>query len=79
VGEVDLTPGAMILSYTDGLTDLKNDNGDFLNEQLLFDYSRTHYDLPAEEFNNQLMERMELFRGQQPFPDDVTVLTCKFR
>lgn len=79
VGEVDLTPGAMILSYTDGLTDLKNDNGDFLNEQLLFDYSRTHYNLPAEEFNNQLMERMELFRGQQPFPDDVTVLTCKFR
>jgi phosphoserine phosphatase RsbU/P len=79
IGEENIPPDAMILNYTDGLTDLKNDDGDFLNEQLLFDFTRLHHHLSPKEFNRQLMDRMELFRGQQPFPDDVTVLTCRFR
>ncbi len=79
VGTEDVPSGSMILSYTDGLTDLKNDNGDFLNEQLLYDFTKGNYQLPPTEFNRQLMDRMEIFRGQQPFPDDVTVLTCSFK
>lgn len=79
IGMESIDPGTLILNYTDGLTDLKNDNGDFLNEQLLYDFTRHHNQLSPQEFNRQLMERMEIFRGNQPFPDDVTVLTCRFR
>lgn len=31
----------------------------------------------ATEFNRQLMEQLEKFKGNQTFPDDITVLTCK--
>lgn len=79
VGCEQIAPDTLILSYTDGLTDLKNDNGEFLNEQLLLDFTRLHHPLHPGEFNHQLMQRMEVFRGQQPFPDDVTVLTCRLK
>lgn len=77
VGTVQIDEEAMILTFTDGLTDLKNANGDFLNEQLLKDFLSNNYTLSAEDFNSQLMERIEAFKGDEVYTDDFTVLTCK--
>jgi sigma-B regulation protein RsbU (phosphoserine phosphatase) len=79
IGEQHLPAGSLIVCYTDGLTDLRNDKGDFHSEQLLFDFARAHYQLPPDTFNQRLMARMDAFRESQPFPDDVTVLTCRFK
>lgn len=77
IGEVQINGEAMILSFTDGLTDLKNDAGEFLSDQMVYDFVRENYQLAAKEFNKKLMESIELFKETQNYPDDFTVLTCK--
>jgi serine phosphatase RsbU (regulator of sigma subunit) len=33
--------------------------------------------LPAKDLNTNLLAAVEKYRERVPFPDDVTVLTCK--
>lgn len=68
---------AIILSYTDGLTDLINDVGENFDEQYLFELARQGYQLSASTFRDRLMEEIRQFKGQQAYPDDITILTCK--
>lgn len=77
VGEHQITEDAMILAFTDGLTDIKNKNGEFMSEKMLYNFVKANYDLSATEFNRRLMERIEAFKGDQTYPDDFTILTCK--
>lgn len=77
VGEVLIPDEAMVLTFTDGLTDIRNEGGDFFSEQLLQDFVKSHYKLSASEFNAKLMEFIDSFRGKQNYTDDLTVLTCK--
>ncbi|MCB0578193.1 MAG: PP2C family protein-serine/threonine phosphatase [Phaeodactylibacter sp.] len=77
VGCVPLEGEAIVLSFTDGLTDLQNEKGDYLNEEMLYSFVRNNYKLSASSFNRQLMERLEIFKGGKSYPDDFTVLTCK--
>lgn len=77
VGHLVLEHEAIILAFTDGLTDLRNAAGDFLSEQMLYNFVRKHYQLSASSFNDKLVERLGVFMGDQTYPDDFTVLTCK--
>lgn len=77
VGSLFLEQEAIILAFTDGLTDMRNTAGDFLSEQMLYNFVRKHYQLSASAFNDKLVERLGVFIGDQTYPDDFTVLTCK--
>lgn len=78
VGSVELkTEQALILTFTDGLTDLQNEEGAYFGEPIINEFAAEHYDYSAYEFNSKLMEKIENFRGKQAFPDDITILTCK--
>ncbi|MEY4134053.1 MAG: PP2C family protein-serine/threonine phosphatase [Saprospiraceae bacterium] len=68
---------AMILSYTDGLVEIRDENGQYFNEEALVDFVALNYKCPAGEFNNKLMAYIDRFRGNENIPDDFTVLTCK--
>ncbi len=77
VGEIHLSDEAMILVFTDGLTDLKDDEGNFINEEVLQDFLQKNESLPAQVFNDALMKHIERFKEGEAYPDDFTVLTCK--
>ena len=77
VGTFNISEEAVILTFTDGLTDLKNGNGEFLSEPVLYEFVKNHYAKSAANFNQLLMEQIEEFIGDQAYPDDFTVLTCK--
>ncbi len=68
---------ATILAYTDGLTDVRNKEGDFLDTDMINEFTFEHNHLPAEEFNARLMKEIEQFKEEQDYPDDFTILTCK--
>jgi sigma-B regulation protein RsbU (phosphoserine phosphatase) len=78
IGRVKLEDESIILAYTDGLTDLQNEAGDYFDEELLHDFVRQHCHLPPVEFNDRLIARLEVFRGDEGYPDDFTVLTSRF-
>ncbi|KGE88854.1 MAG: GAF domain-containing SpoIIE family protein phosphatase [Phaeodactylibacter xiamenensis] len=77
VGAVNLDGEAIILTFTDGLTDLQNEKEEYLNEQQLYSFVRSNYKLTATDFNQKLMGYLEAFKGENIYPDDFTVLTCK--
>lgn len=77
VGQLSLPEEALIFTYTDGLTDVRNRAGDNFEETLLIQFLQEHCHLPARELNSQLLAHVEQFRERQPYPDDITVLTCK--
>lgn len=77
VGELYVDNEALILAYTDGLTDIRNEEGEFMDEAYGYDFLLRNHMLSAGMFNEKLLEEIEHFKGAESYPDDFTVLTCK--
>lgn len=77
VGELKLDDEAILLMYTDGLTDIQNEKDEYFDEEILRQFVNARRDLDAESLNQQLVENIEQFKGDRPYPDDFTLLTCK--
>ncbi|MBI5914933.1 MAG: PP2C family protein-serine/threonine phosphatase [Bacteroidetes bacterium] len=76
-GSAQIEGEALILLFTDGLTELQNEKGDFVDQDFGQNFVLANYHLSATAFNQKVMEALERFRGQASFQDDFTVLTCK--
>jgi sigma-B regulation protein RsbU (phosphoserine phosphatase) len=79
IGGICLTEESILFSYTDGLTDIQDDRGAYFQDDLLLHFLREHAHLGAKELNTRLWEHVRNFKQKQAFPDDITVLTCKFK
>jgi sigma-B regulation protein RsbU (phosphoserine phosphatase) len=77
IGGLCLTEEAMIFTYTDGLTDVRNAAGEDFGEEKLMSFLLANPGLSAKEMNTRLLKHIEDYRERTPFPDDITVLTCK--
>lgn len=77
VTTVDLPDQALILTYTDGLTDLQDHAGNTYDEDILYRFVRGQYGRSARSFNRALIGDLNNFRQTAEFPDDLTVLTCR--
>jgi sigma-B regulation protein RsbU (phosphoserine phosphatase) len=77
IGGVCLTGEALLFSYTDGITDIRNDAGEDFSEEKLVEFLKANANLGAKELNVKLLAHIEAYRQHQPFPDDITVLSCR--
>lgn len=77
LGSLTLNEEALIITYTDGLTDLQNENDEYFDTDFLSDFALKYADSMAAEFNNRLLNHIRQFKGKMTFPDDISVLTCK--
>ncbi len=77
IGGLCLLRSATLFAYTDGLTDVRNNRGEFFSEERLVFFLKENGALDARTLNEKLLKHIEDFRQQQPLPDDITVLTCK--
>ncbi|MBC6995854.1 SpoIIE family protein phosphatase [Neolewinella lacunae] len=77
VGTVQLPDEALVVTFTDGLTDLQNLAGETFDEQILYDFCRRQHGRSAAAFNRSLKTMLDDFRQQTEYPDDLTVLTCR--
>jgi len=77
-GEVTIKKEATVLVYTDGLTDIQDEEGNYLGMDFLEEFVPKHAHLTPAEFNKVLVDMTESFVGdERDYPDDFTVLTCK--
>lgn len=76
-GVEKIAPGTTIVCYTDGLTELENENDEMYGEDMLIQFIRKHHKLGPEVFNKILYEDVSRFKGNRLFNDDISVLTCK--
>ncbi len=79
IGEETIDETSLIFSFTDGVTDLTNNEGQYLTEDKLIHFTNINFLLSSKEFNDSLFQYVQEFKGNLPFPDDFTVLTCKVK
>jgi len=75
-GEVDIDPGTLIVNYTDGLMDHEHPGAQSWEEDNLLEFVKEYGHLPAEEFNQLLMNHIDMVIKGKPI-DDVTLLTLR--
>lgn len=75
--QIPLEEETMILCFTDGLTDLCNQNGEFFGDKTIEDFVNDNYSKSPESFNQELLHAIDNFRGEMDINDDIAVLTCK--
>jgi sigma-B regulation protein RsbU (phosphoserine phosphatase) len=76
-GEIFLDDDALFLLYTDGLTDLQNEDEAYFSDEKVEEFITANKDLPVEAFNAELMKTVKAFKGDKPFPDDISVLSAR--
>ncbi len=76
-GAVKIEGPALILLSTDGLSELRNESDEFIDQDFGNGFILENAGLSAAEFNRKLLRELDKFKGKAAFQDDFTVLTCK--
>lgn len=74
VDVLEIDNKSFILSYTDGLTDIMNNNQEIFGEERLIDWTKKNHHLLPKQFNTHLLDYINEFKEQQAYPDDITIL-----
>ena len=74
---IELDGESLIMSFTDGLADLRNEKGELFEDKGIESFVLANGSLDAETFNDELLMAIEDYKGSEEFPDDIAVLTCK--
>ncbi len=72
-----LSPGDIILLYTDGLTESKNASGDDYGSDRLTEFVKGNYQLPPTDLLSSCIDNMKKFRAGTPTTDDLTVMVIQ--
>jgi sigma-B regulation protein RsbU (phosphoserine phosphatase) len=73
-----LTPGDMIVFYTDGVTESQNSDGEEFGTQRLIDLTLKYRDLAALEIVSRVCHDVHQFRNQDTIQDDLTLSIVKY-
>lgn len=76
-GEKILEKGAMILSYTDGLSEAFDSDGNLFDSDRIESFLKENSTLPVAEFNQNLIQKMTDFKQGTESDDDLTLFTIR--
>lgn len=76
-GRVQLDGETLLFTFTDGLTDVCNRSEEPFGEERALAFLEEYAGLHVKELNTQLLAHIEQYCERTPYPDDITVLTCK--
>jgi len=76
MASAQLNPGDLIFSYTDGVNEAKNEQGEQFTEQRIFDMKETVWN-DGNNFVEIILEQIHEFRGNAPQSDDITMLVLR--
>lgn len=77
-GEIYIEENALVVCYTDGLTELENDLGEEYGIERLSEFIFKNAKLDVNEIIDNIKKDMDDFRGEQEFNDDVSILLNRF-
>jgi serine phosphatase RsbU (regulator of sigma subunit) len=74
---LELSPGDVIVLYTDGITEAMNSNSDLFGESRLSRIVEEHGHLESDELRERIMREIEAFVGTADQHDDMTMILLK--
>src|ERR1043165_5027234 len=78
-GEVIVEPDALIVNYTDGLSEAANNDGKLFDVEGLVDFTSANHALGLDEFNTKLIDHVIAYKQDTDFDDDITLLSLRFK
>lgn len=77
--KLDLRPGTSILLFSDGITEMMNQNDELYGDERLRSVFAANRDLPAAEQYERLKVDLHTFRGERESYDDETALVIRIK
>lgn len=78
-GEIVVSPGAVMVNYTDGLSEAANNKGELFETEGLTQFLTGNHQLSIKDFNTKLIETVIEYKQGNEFDDDITLLTLRFK
>jgi sigma-B regulation protein RsbU (phosphoserine phosphatase) len=78
MGEEEFTPGCLFVSFTDGLLEQTDIQGEQYGEERLRKFVQGHAELNAASFTQELLSELKTFGQGKEFNDDVGIAVAKF-
>ncbi len=70
----------LIFAYTDGLIETLNEHEEEFGVERVRDFIVAHQHMTdLRKIHEQLLNELTVFRGQVKLPDDITILSCRYR
>lgn len=74
---VRLAPGQVLLLHTNGLTDVQNAEGERFGFDRLCAVAKAQFGQSAERIRDRILAAVRAFAGEQPIPDDLTLVVIR--
>ncbi len=68
---------ALFVTFTDGLTELENDEGIFFGLEKIKEIIKDNQKLTPEDFTSIVLRRLEAYKQHQDYKDDIAFMACK--
>lgn len=78
IGIINLKPASTLVTYTDGLVEVENNKKEEYGSDRVKVSILKNKDVSMEELNNYLVKDLLKFKEDEPFIDDIAILSCKF-
>ena len=78
IGVIDIMPDSILVTYTDGLVEVENNNSVEYGTKKLTEAILKSSNSTMDELNKFLMNDLTKFKENQPLIDDIAILSCKF-
>lgn len=78
-GIINIEPGDIIVSFTDGLIEVKDDKQQFFSEEKLQDLVKNRSYDSAKEINTYIKDIIDKYNDESEYPDDLTLLSCRIK
>jgi phosphoserine phosphatase RsbU/P len=77
-GEVQISPGSVLVCFTDGLVETENTLMDEYGTPRLEQTVLSRFQDSISEINTAILKSLDEFRGDAPYLDDLALLSCRF-
>lgn len=75
--EIDILPGDCLVFFTDGLTEARNEAGDFFGDERMLEIIASHSWQSADQLLQALVGAVDAFLGSMPASDDLTMIVVR--
>lgn len=77
-GKIQIPEMSILLCYTDGVEELENNSQEAYGTENLVNFMKQSDALTVQKMNINLINELETFKEDQPYIDDIALLSCKF-
>jgi serine phosphatase RsbU (regulator of sigma subunit) len=75
--ELSITPGEILLLYTDGVMDAQNNAGEFIDRKVILNTTQENIENTVQVLQEAILKRVHKFVGDAPRFDDLTLVILK--